>query len=177
MAGLSRDVCFWTVWLLLANLLACSAARAESGGPKTEEVEHKFVVGVGAAAELELGDGSFHPGGNLMIEFEPIEDWLEVEIGASVLATKGGTQVPVDLLLKKPFQLTHRLDFMIGAGPEVVCDSRSPHGLRVGVEGALDLMFWPSQNVGVWFEPSYDVVFHSGLSHGLGSTGGLLIGW
>jgi hypothetical protein len=47
-----------------------------------------------------------------------------------------------------------------------------------GGEVALDFMFWPTRCFGLWVEPCYEFTFQpSGVSHGLGITGGLLIGW
>ena len=67
---------------------------------------------------------------------------------------------------------------MPGLGPEVVWASGTGHdGTFAGVEVVADFMFWPSQHVGLWIEPSYDAVFHDGISHGLGSTGGVIFGW
>jgi hypothetical protein len=38
-------------------------------------------------------------------------------------------------------------------------------------------MFWPLNRVGLWVEPSYDVVFRSETSRGMGCTGGAIFGW
>ena len=50
-------------------------------------------------------------------------------------------------------------------------------GTFFGGEAVADFMFWPSRHVGLWVEPSYDLVFRDGLSHGVGSTGGVIFGW
>lgn len=74
-------------------------AAAHSGKDEdTESIKHTFIVGVGGAGELELADGSIHPGANVMLEWDAIEDWLEPEIGASILAIDGAAEVPIDLL-------------------------------------------------------------------------------
>jgi len=52
-----------------------------------------------------------------VVEWDAIENWLEFEVGASILATSGGVEVPVDLLVKKPFRLARCAEFMIGVGP------------------------------------------------------------
>jgi len=156
------------------------AARAEK-----EEAEHTFVVGIGGAAEVELGDGSFHPGANLMIEWDAVENWLELELGASVLALDGGIEVPDDLLIKKPFKLARGVEFMIGIGPELVhasgnnAKNKGGSGTYFGGEAALDFMFWPwGGHVGLWIAPEYDLLFPpSGPSSGVGGTGGVLLGW
>ncbi len=162
---------------LAAGLLAWpSNARAQDA--PGEETEHTLVVGVGGVGELELADGSLHPGGNVMIEWDAIENWLELEIGASVLAADHGVAVPIDLLAKKPFQLTRWAELMIGVGPELVQVTGTGRGTFFGGEAALDLMFGPwGRRVGLWVEPEYDLIVHDGVVSGVGSTGGVLVGW
>jgi hypothetical protein len=161
------------LFALPALLVAAPASADEEGAG-----ERTVVLGVGGAAELELSDGSVHPGGNVMVEWEAIEGWLELEADVSVLSADGGTVVPVALLAKKPFKLARWAEVMIGLGPEVVTVSTAAtKGTFAGGEVALDFMFWPSRHLGFWVEPSYDLLFEDGLSHGVGATGGLLFGW
>jgi hypothetical protein len=151
----------------------------DPGRPGDDRLDHTIVIGVGGAAELELGDGSLHPGANVMVEWDAVENWLELEIGASMLAANRGVEVPIDLLVKKPFKLAPWAEFMVGIGPEIVIVSNpTTKATYFGAEFALDVMFWPwGRRVGLWVEPEYDLVFHDGASSGIGSTGGLLIGW
>ncbi len=143
-----------------------------------EEVEHTIIVGVGGATELELGDPSLHLGANIMVEWDAIENWLELEVGASMLTADQGVEVPIDLLLKKPFKLARWAEFMVGVGPEVVRVTGTGRGTYFGGEAALDFMFWPwGRSVGLWIEPEYDLVIHGGASSGIGGTGGMLFGW
>ena len=163
------------VALVLASLLASSRGRAAS--PTGEGIEHTLVGGVGGAVEVELDEHSLQAGANLMLEWEAIQDWLELEIGASFLAAKSGPQIPLDLLVKKPLRLTRRCELMVGFGPEVIRSFGRTHDFHFGAEAALDLMFWPSQRLGLWLEPSYDIVARSSVSQGLSSTAGLLVAW
>ena len=150
-------------------------ASAEVSG---EGVEHTVIVGVGGAGELELGDQSLHPGVNLMVEWDAIENWLELEVGASILTANHGAEVPIDLLVKKPFRLARWAEFMVGVGPELVQITGPGRGTFFGGELALDFMFWPwGRRVGLWVEPEYDLVFHGGAASGIGATGGVLFGW
>jgi hypothetical protein len=168
--------------LLLAALIATTAAHlaAAAGEPEPEEeaIEHAIILGVGGAVEFELGDRSFHPGANVFAEYEAIENWLEFELGASMLSAEGGVEMPIDLLLKKPFRLTRNVEFMVGLGLEIVrVSGTKKNGTFGGTEFALDLMFWPLSRVGLWVEPSCDVVFRRGTSRAMGSTGGVIFGW
>ena len=140
---------------------------------QAQELEHTIIVGVGAATEIELADGAFHSGANAFLEYEAIEDWLELELGISLLAADGGHELPVDLLIKKPFRLSRGIELMIGIGPEIVYVSGSDkNGTFFGGELVFDFMFWPSHHIGLWIEPSYSLIFRSGVSHSLGATGG-----
>ncbi len=148
-----------------------------AGERKEEAIEHSVVVGAGGAADLELRDGSLHPGANAFLEWEAIENWLALEIGASVLSADGGLEIPITLLVKKPFKLAPWADFLVGLGPQVVHVTGDTKGTYAGGAVALDFMFWPSRHVGLWISPEYDVVFRSGGSSAIGSTGGVLLGW
>ena len=166
------------VLLVLVCEVVASADERPGQQERDEPNDHTIIVGVGGATELELGDGSVHPGANIMVEWDAIENWLEFEVGASLLATSGGVEVPVDLLIKKPFKVTRWAEFMIGVGPEVVQVTGTNKGTYFGGEVALDFMFWPwGRRVGLWVEPEYDLIFHDGASSGIGGTGGVLFGW
>ena len=157
---------------------AFGADPRSAGEGDAEGFDHTILLGIGGATEVELGDGSLQPGANVMVEWDAIENWLEFEVGASLLATSGGVEVPIDLLVKKPFKLAPWAEFMIGVGPEVVQVTGAKKRTYFGGEVALDVMFWPwGRHVGLWVEPEYDVVFHDGASSGVGWTGGVLFGW
>jgi len=146
----------------------------------SDAIEHTIIVGVGGAAEWELADRALRPGANLMVEWDAIEDWLELEIGASILSANGGAEVPIDLLLKKPFRVARWAEFMVGIGPEMVpVWNATTNATYFGGEVALDFMFWPwGQRVGLWIEPEFDLTFPDGrVSSSIGGTGGLLFGW
>jgi hypothetical protein len=171
--------------LLLGALTAIIPGVGQAKGnddheqPDDDRLDHTIIVGVGGAAELELGEGSLHPGANVMVEWDAIENWLELEIGASMLAANRGVEAPIDLLVKKPFKLASWAEFMVGVGPEVVRVSNpTTKAAYFGAEAALDFMFWPwGRRVGLWVEPEYDVIFNPGASSGIGTTGGVLFGW
>jgi len=141
------------------------------------EAERTVVLGFGGAAELDLPGASTHGGGNVMLEYEAIDGWLEFELGVSALSVHGGLEVPIDLLVKKPFRLSDGAELMIGLGPEVVHVTGPDHGTFGGIEFVADFMFWPTHHFGWWLEPSYDLVFQNRFSNGFGCTGGLLFGW
>lgn len=141
-------------------------------------LDHTVIVGAGGAAEMELGNAELHSGLNVFIEYEAIENWLELELGVSLLAAEGGREIPVDLLVKKPFRLTRHLELMVGVGPQIVrVSGTDKNGTFFGGELVFDFMFWPTRQVGLWLEPAYAFVFRQGVSHSVGATGGVIFGW
>ncbi len=83
-----------------------------------------------------------------------------------------------DLLFKKPWTLSEKVEFMFGVGPEWI------HTRTYGVttnslagEVMLDFMFWPSskRRFGWFLEPGYDYSFAPGHERSIGTSGGLLI--
>ena len=139
--------------------------------------DHAVVLEIGAAADWEPDERAIHGGGTFAFEVTPIEHWLELEIGVTALAAGAGVEMPIDVLLKKPWRLSPQFEFMIGAGPELVHASGPERGTFWGVEAVLDFMFWPKKNVGWYIEPGYEVTFRDGEHHrGVGVAMGILIG-
>ena len=64
---------------------------------------------------------------------------------------------------------------MIGAGPTFTAGGGD--GLRWGIEAAVDLMWWPRSTVGLWVEPSFELVVRGHSTAALGATAGPMIGW
>jgi hypothetical protein len=158
--------------VMLGSLSCASAARAE----EAREREHAFILEIGPAAEWPLHGEKANYGGTVAVEKEVIENWLELELGVTMSGTNGRPVLGLDLLFKKPFHLSPRWEFMIGAGPSFERPlDRSGHTSK-GAEFALDFMFWPYQNIGWYVEPSWTIMPATG-KNSLGATGGLLIGF
>ncbi len=137
--------------------------------------DHTIVFEIGAAGDWERG-GPLNPGGTFAFEVTPIEHWLEIEVGATAIADRGGLELPADILFKKPWQPSQSFEVMVGVGPEVVHDFGDRQTFW-GAEAVLDLMFWPKPRVGWYVEPGYEVVWRDGTTHhGAGFAAGLLLG-
>lgn len=140
------------------------------------EDDHAVVLEAGVVVAHTLGERSSHLGATIAAEVTPIENWLELEFGVTVMPADGGTELSTDLLFKKPWRLSRRAEFMAGIGPEVVHASGTDRGTFLGGEAVLDFMYWPRRNLGWYAEPSYDLVSRHGVTRGLGISVGLLIG-
>jgi hypothetical protein len=146
---------------------------------QTDDKEPIAVVELGGAANRSLTEGQSSFGPTVAVEATPIENWLELEAGVTPLFHRHSTEWSTDLLFKKPWTLSDKVEFMLGAGPEWIHTNAS--GIKMSslaAEVAPDFMFWPSKKhrLGWYFEPSYEYKFGTGHEHSLGITGGLLIG-
>jgi hypothetical protein len=163
-----------TKLVLIAFLLLCS----RNAVAQSVEKEPVAVVEIGGAANWNFKGGGSSFGPTVAVEVTPIENWLELEAGVTPLFTRHSTEWDTDLLFKKPWTLSKKVEFMVGVGPEWV--HLTNHGITtnsVSGEGALDFMFWPSakHRFGWYLEPGYEYNFGRGHEQGLGISGGLLI--
>jgi len=162
----------------LAFLCILELCVSPGFGQDSADVDHSAVLELGGAGERDLKGNSSNFGATLAIEMTPVEHWLELEIGVTALATSGHTELTTDLLFKKPYRLSQTVEFMFGVGLEMVRKfSVEEQGTSLGVEGVLDFMFWPTNDIGWYLEPGYGFVPGKGAERSLGLAGGLLIGW
>ena len=146
---------------------------------QTDHKEPAAVIELGAAANRSLTEGQSSFGPTVAVEATPIENWLELEAGVTPLFRRHSTEWSIDLLFKKPWTLSDKMEFMLGVGPEWI--HTNAYGIKmnsVAAEVAPDFMFWPSRKhrLGWYLEPSYEYKFGPGHEHSLAITGGLLIG-
>lgn len=161
--------------IFIASLFL-SAATVLAQSPKAEK--EIAVVELGGAVGRSLTGGGSNFGGDAAVEVTPIENWLELEAGVSPVFNRHAKEWDADFLFKKPWDLSKKVEFMVGAGPlwaHVSADrviTNSP-----GVETVLDFMFWPGRKhrIGWFLEPGYDHTFGRGHEQSVGMSFGLLI--
>jgi len=159
--------------LITALLLGSPVCFSQSS-----EKESAAVIEIGPAASRSLTNGQSAFGPTVAVEITPIENWLELEAGVTPLFRSHSTEWSVDLLFKKPWTVSDRMEFMLGVGPEWI--HTNANGIKtnsVGAEIAPDFMFWSSRRhrFGWYLEPSYEYKFGPGHEQSLGINGGLLI--
>jgi hypothetical protein len=167
--------------MLLPKLLLLSAAIVLCSGAvfsQTTEKEPAAILEIGAVPTWTLHGGGWSFGPTAAVEFTPIENWLELETGVTPLFSSHSTEWDTDLLFKKPWTLSQKVEFMFGVGPEWIHTNESgmPQN-SIGGEAALDFMFWPSKRheFGWYLEPAYDYSFGRGHEQSVGISAGLLI--
>jgi hypothetical protein len=160
--------------LIGASCALAAAARADDKArDKDSDKEPLAVVELGGATESGLpGVSSFGP--SAAVEFTVVKEWLEVEAGVAPMFSHGSTDWETGLVFKKPFKLSDKVEFMIGAGPQWTF---TREGTRVGGTLAADFMIWPTadRRFGWFVQPAYTYSFSSGHEQTLGVTAGLLI--
>lgn len=160
-------------------LLYCLIATVSYGQTISDSNVHKGgeppVAEIGLSLSKSIHGGNYSYGPNIGIEFTPIDNWLEIEADLTPLISNHNTEWTFDLLLKKPFTLTRKLEFMAGLGPELSY-SKADHTV-LGLELAGDFMYWPAKRrkFGIYLEPAYDIDFVKENSPSFGCSGGLLI--
>ena len=150
--------------------LCASNAAAQTAD---EEKERAVVELGGAASRNVTGDAASSFGPSVAVEVTPIKNWLELEFGTTALFRRHSTEWGTDLLFKKLWNLSPKIEFMFGIGPE--WDHANQFGMKsnsVSAEAVGDFMFWPSRKhrFGWYLEPTYEYNFARGHV-----TGGLLI--
>jgi len=161
---------FW-----MSSFAFCSRIAAAQSVDK----DSAAIIELGAATSWNLKSNASSIGPDLAVEVTPIEKWLELEAGVTQLFSRHqSTEWNTDLLFKKPWNLSKKLEFMVGIGPEWV-HTKEP-GVRknsVAGEAVLDFMFWPAlkHKFGCFVEPGYDYNFAGGHERSFGISVGLLI--
>jgi hypothetical protein len=163
-------------WLIVPLLLFCTPAFAQSND---EEQEPVAVIEVGGVPNRSLTDSESSIGPTVAVEITPVKNWLEFETGIASLFGHHSREWSADFLLKKPWDLTKTVEFMVGIGPEWVHTRRNGvYTNSVAGEVVVDFMFWTNarHKIGWYFEPSYDYSFRAGHERSIGAAIGLLIG-
>src|SRR5438874_240822 len=147
--------------LVVFSISVSDVALAQS----EENEEPAAVLEIGAAPGWSLTDPGSSLGPTVAVEFTPIKKWLELEIGVTPSFGRHSTEWSTDLLFKKPWDLTPKIEFMAGIGPAWVRSRR--YGVTqhsVSAEAIADFMFWtsPAHRWGWYLEPAYDYSFAAG---------------
>ena len=141
--------------------------------------DNKAIFELGGATSWNVSGGAPTFAPNIAVEIEPIENWLELELGVSPFYTRAAKEWDTDLLFKKPWTLSRKVEFMVGVGPQWVhLKEGGTWTNSLAGEVAGDFMFWPNgkHHLGWYLEPAYDYSFAGGHQESLGISFGLLIG-
>ena len=102
---------------LIASFLCSERAVAQSVDQSVDK-EPAAVIELGGAPGWNLKDGGWGCGPTVAVEVTPIENWLELEMGVTASFGHHSTEWSTDLLFKKPWTISEKVEFMFGFGPE-----------------------------------------------------------
>ena len=135
------------------------------------------IIELGGAGGWNISGGRA-TGGSAAVELTPIEKWLEIEIGTTLLFARHSAEWSADALFKKPWTLSRKTEIMVGIGPELV-HTREFGTTRNSLAGeiALDFMYWPGarHRLGWFIEPAFEYTFGHIHERSIGITSGLII--
>lgn len=167
---------FWG-FVALALSVCCFLGSVAALSQSVEK-DPVAIVEIGGATSWNVKGGAAAFGPDFAVEVTPIENWLELEAGTTPFFTRNSTEWDTDLLFKKPWTLSKKAEFMLGAGPEWVHLKENGRATNsVAAEIAGDFMFWPTgkHKLGWYLEPAYDYDFGRGHEQSIGMSAGLLI--
>jgi hypothetical protein len=150
-----------------------STARAAE-----KEKEPIAELELGVAGDWDTTGGTFGVGPSLGIEVTPIKNWLEIEAEVSPVFGGGRTEWETELIFKKPFDVSDKLEVMPGVGPAWFYKTGpGESGSSIGAVALVDFQIWPSaeRKLGLFIEPSYSYDFGREHEQSLGVTAGILI--
>jgi hypothetical protein len=107
------------VWLLFLVSMSAAPGLAfeQPDNPDTPD-DPAAILEIGGAPGWDLTGGGFSFSPTVAAEVTPIENWLELELGVTPTFRRHSTEWDTDLLFKKPWTLSRKVEFMFGVGPE-----------------------------------------------------------
>lgn len=159
--------------------LSTSTAEAPHGVHGEERIGcplhwHNLVgfklIGVAAFPDANPSEVSPQYGFGFLYERTFVPGWLELEVSANALFlhAEEAAHLPLDVLLKKPFHLSHVFDPYVGLGGAVVFGVGEESFVAPGAIASLGSYAWLQERVGVLLEVDYAAVYEPhGWNHEL----------
>jgi hypothetical protein len=166
------------IWQVVGGVLVMFAPAGVLAQAIPEK-EATAIIEIGGAGSWNAAGGRAGFGPAFAVEFTPIEKWLEIEVGVTPLFSRNhSVEWNYDLLFKKPWDLSKKVEFMLGFGPGLAHTRESGRAVNsISAEIVGDFMFWPGKRrkFGWFIEPGYEYSFAAGHEKSLGMSAGLLI--
>lgn len=131
----------------------------EGGGPVTSE------AGEGGEAGEEGSEVLRRVGVSIGIERVLIPGWLDAEVSVLFAPGPNGLTLPIDLVLKKPFELSERLEACIGAGLATEWYEDGKAETAYGLSTQLGGYYWIDPHWAVVLDGEYNLLLHPETAH------------
>src|ERR1700733_14233463 len=96
----------------LLFLVSIAGLDGRAIGQTVDRGEPAAIVEIGGAPGWSITDGGFTFSPTVAAEVTPVENWLELEMGVTPIFSRHSTEWDADLLFKKPWTLTKKLEVM-----------------------------------------------------------------
>lgn len=127
----------------------------EGGGPVTD-------------AEPEEGDEVLRRVGvSIGVERVLIPGWLDAELSVLFAPGPNGLTLPIDLVLKKPFELSHSLEAFVGAGLATEWFEDGEAETAYGLSTTLGGYYWVDPHIAIVLDGEYNLLLHPETAHEL----------
>lgn len=94
-----------------------------------------------------------------------VPGWLEAELSVLVAPGPGGLTLPIDLVLKKPFELSSSVEAFVGLGLATEWFEAGEQATAYGAASQLGMYYWFDPHFGLAFEGEYNLLLHPETAH------------
>ncbi len=130
-----------------------SGTEGEEPEPAEDEVLRRAGISIGYERVLVTG-------------------WLEAEISVLFAPGTGGLTLPIDLVLKMPFELSPELEAFVGLGLATEWFEAGHRETAYGVGSELGAYYWFGPHFGLALEGEYNLLLHPETAHEVVLAGG-----
>jgi hypothetical protein len=130
------------------------APAAETGGPVSGEEPDGEGDRVLRRVGVSIG-----------VERVLVPGWLDAEISVLVAPGSGGLTLPIDLVLKKPFEFSDRIEGFIGLGLATEWFEAGESETAYGAASQLGAYYWVDPHFALAFEGEYNLLLSPETEH------------
>lgn len=160
-------------------IMLCAAALGVGRQASASEAEHGHYHNI-AGVRLVAGSGVFrtahspHRIVGAMASYEhSVARWAELEVNAGLMIEDTHQIVPLELMLKTPWHVTHHLDLFLSLGSVAMVGMHDVPTVQVGTIHALGAYIWYSEHAGLSFEANHVMVHAPETVHEVEASMGL----
>jgi hypothetical protein len=140
--------------LKLAGLEIVAPASEEAGGPVS-----------GEEPEAEGDRVLRRVGVSIGVERVLIPGWLDAEVSVLLAPGSGGLTLPIDLVLKKPFEFSHEVEGFLGLGLATEWFEAGESETAYGVASQLGVYYWMDPHFALALEGEYNLLLSPETEH------------
>jgi hypothetical protein len=143
------------------NVLSLKLAGLEIVAPGVESAGPVS----GEEPEGEQGRVLRRVGVSLGVERVLVPGWLDVEVSVLLAPGRGGLTLPIDLVLKKPFELSPTIEAFVGLGLATEWLEAGEAETAYGAASQVGVYYWLDPHFALAFEGEYNLLLSPETEH------------